>query len=796
MTKMSPKPLPLPVSSLTIPTALKALPQWVVWRYAWVEGKERWTKVPYRADNLAIKASSTNPETWATFEQALATYQAGDVDGLGFVLTEVCGIVGIDLDHCRDPDTGAVDAWAVDIVQAIKSYTEVSPSGTGLRLFAKGTLPGTGRKVGDREIYAFGRYLTLTGCHLQDTPRTIEACQPAIDEVYQRYFPTAKPPIVAPASNGAGPGRTDEEVLALARGSRNGGKFDRLWDGDLRGYPSASEADLALCMILAFWTEKHAEQVDRLFRASALMRSKWDQRHGEQTYGAKTITEALKWQTEYYQPARQRTSSSTSADSTPAQDPPTGDHIHLTDVGNGERLVRQFGEGLRYVTTWKKWLQWQENRWVLDPDGGVEWHVKQVISGLYAWAYAKIAELGATVGGDDAAQKQRAAELEKVQSCLSWALKSESGTHIDLAVRRARSNPQVRISHDALDTDPMLLQVINGTIDLRTGELRASRRSDLITKRAPVVYDPDAICPLWQASLQRTQGHQQNIDRADRLITYLKRLVGWSLTADVTEQILLFLYGKGQNGKSVFLNTIRAMLGDYAMQAPPSFLLSKDREQHPTELSDLFGKRFVCTIEVEKGKQFALALVKMLTGGEQVRARRMREDFWEFSPTWKIWLAANDKPRVTSQDKATWRRIKMIPFEVTIPDADVDPDLAQKLLGELPGILNWALEGCLEWQEQGLQEPQEVTDATEAYRVESNTLQQFTDECCLPHRDVKTQSSVLLNAYEIYTGESVSPFEFSGMMQASGYKKKTVEGRVYWLGLGLKLPEDQKRQKD
>src|SRR5882724_3058410 len=157
MTKMSPKPLPLPVSSLTIPTALKALPQWVVWRYAWVEGKERWTKVPYRADNLAIKASSTNPETWATFEQALATYQAGDVDGLGFVLTEVCGIVGIDLDHCRDPDTGAVDAWAVDIVQAIKSYTEVSPSGTGLRLFAKGTLPGTGAK------WAIGKSMRSAG---------------------------------------------------------------------------------------------------------------------------------------------------------------------------------------------------------------------------------------------------------------------------------------------------------------------------------------------------------------------------------------------------------------------------------------------------------------------------------------------------------------------------------------------------------------------------------------------------------------------------------------------------------
>jgi putative DNA primase/helicase len=446
MIKTPPKPLPLPISSLTIPTALKSLPQWVVWRYEWIEDKEKWTKVPYRAKDPSVKARSNAKATWATFEQALATYQAGEVDGIGFVLTVDLGFVGIDLDHCRDPGSGDLDTWAVDIVQAIASYTEVSPSGTGLRLFTAGTLPAGGRKVGDREIYASGRYLTLTGCHLHDTPRTIEARQPAIDEVYAQYFPTP-PPRMVESSNGTGPARTDEEVLALAREARNRGKFIRLWEGDRCGYPSQSEADLALCILLAFWT-RDAGQLDTLFRQSGLMRPKWDERHGELNYGDKTITEALSMQTEHYHPPRQRASSSTDEASTP---------IHLTDVGNGLRLVDQFGEDLRYVTTWKKWLQWQENRWAVDPDGGVEWHVKQVIAGLYAWAHAKIAELGATVGGDDAAQKQRAAEMDRVQACLAWALKSESGTHIDLAVRRARSNPQVRLTHDALDTDPMLL---------------------------------------------------------------------------------------------------------------------------------------------------------------------------------------------------------------------------------------------------------------------------------------------------------------------------------------------------
>jgi putative DNA primase/helicase len=355
-------------------------------------------------------------------------------------------------------------------------------------------------------------------------------------------------------------------------------------------------------------------------------------------------------------------------------------------------------------------------------------------------------------------------------------------------VRRARVNPKVQVRHDQLDADPMLFQVANGTIDLRTGERRTPRRRDLITKRSPIVYDPDAICPLWNNFLRRVQGYQQDIDRADRMITYLKRLVGMSLTADISEQILLFLHGVGQNGKSTFLNTILALTGDYGMQAAPNFLLVREHEQHPTELTDLFGKRFVSTVEIEKGKRLAEALMKILTGSEKVRARRMREDMWEFPPTWKIWFAANDKPKVKGRDKATWRRIKLIPFEVTIPDEEVDHDLPHTLLNELPGILNWAIEGCLEWKEHGLQEPPEVTRATQEYRAETDMLGQFVKECCTVHKDVKTQSAWLNEAFAKYTGQATSPVEFADIMKAGGYQKKTIHGRVYWLGLGLNQP--------
>jgi putative DNA primase/helicase len=475
----------------------------------------------------------------------------------------------------------------------------------------------------------------------------------------------------------------------------------------------------------------------------------------------------------------------------------TDEEIHLTDVGNGLRLVKQFGADIRHIFTWKKWILWKDGRWVMDEGGLIEWHAKQVIAELYAWAQREVGALVAESAADDSDEDAQDEHLKRVKAILKWAHASENGNHIDLMVKRARVNPVVQLRHDQLDVDPMLFPVANGTIDLRTGVYRAPHRQDFITKQSPVLYDPDAGCPRWLAFLQRIMGHpqqhdtlspevrDQQIKRADRMITYIKRLTGMSLTADITAQQLQFLYGPGQNGKSTFLNTILALMGDYGMQAAPNFLLVREHEQHPTELTDLFGKRFVSTIEIEKGKELAEALMKTLTGSEHVRARRMREDFWEFAPTWKVWLAANDKPKVKGRDKATWRRIKLIPFEVIIPDEEVDPNLPQTLLQELPGILNWAIEGCHEWQEKGLDEPQEVTDATAAYREETDILGQFIHECGVTQKDIKTQSSVLHKAFEDYAGQSLSPVAFADLMKASGYKKTTIRGKVYWLGIGL-----------
>ena len=270
------------------------------------------------------------------------------------------------------------------------------------------------------------------------------------------------------------------------------------------------------------------------------------------------------------------------------------------------------------------------------------------------------------------------------------------------------------------------------------------------------------------------------------MIDYLQRVIGYALTGDVSEQCLWFLYGNGSNGKSTFLSTILAMLGDYGMQAVSDLLMVKNHESHPTERADLFGRRFVATIETEQGKRMAEALMKQLTGGDKIRARKMKQDFFEFDAHHKIFLAANHKPKITGTDHAAWRRIKLMPFTVTIPDEEKDKHLSEKLLAELPGILAWAVRGCLAWQQGGLGEPEEVRQATDAYQAEQDTLARFIAECCFVNTEVRCRVSEFLAAYNAWSGEHVIQWEMGQRMREKNYEpRKGHAGRTFYVGIAL-----------
>jgi putative DNA primase/helicase len=397
------------------------------------------------------------------------------------------------------------------------------------------------------------------------------------------------------------------------------------------------------------------------------------------------------------------------------------------DAGNAERLADRHGANLRYCHPWGKWLVYNGTRWHVDDRGAVVRLAKDTARSIFEEA-------------KEAPDDETAKQLGK------WANSSLSESKLRAMLSLAQSEPGIPVLPEEMDAGSDLLNVLNGTIDLETGELREHRREDLITKVAPVEYDPSAGAPLWAQTLER-------VLPSPAVRSFFKKLTGYALTGDVSEQILAVLYGTGANGKSTVLNALLTVLGDYGMQAAPDLLVAK-KGSHPTELADLFGMRFVASIEVEDGSRLAESLVKQLTGGDRVKARRMRQDFWEFEPTHKVLMACNHKPQVRGTDNAIWRRIRLVPFTETIPPAEQDRNLPDKLRAEASGILAWAIEGCLEWRREGLQAPEAVRQATGAYRAEMDVLGAFLRDCCELCAEYNVAAKDLYAAYKFWCEEN------------------------------------------
>jgi putative DNA primase/helicase len=354
----------------------------------------------------------------------------------------------------------------------------------------------------------------------------------------------------------------------------------------------------------------------------------------------------------------------------------------------------------------------------------------------------------------------------------------------------ARALPPIPILPDALDADPWLLNVANGTIDLRTGELRAHRREDLLTRLAPVEYDPDAQAPCWAAFLER-------IFAGDgELIGFLRRAVGYSLTGQTGEQVFFILHGTGANGKSTLLEALGAMLGDYGAKTPTETLLIKRSAGISNDVARLRGARLVTAVEAEDGQRLAESLVKQLTGGDTITARFLYQEAFEFAPTFKLWLATNHKPTIRGTDYAIWRRIRLIPFAVTIPEKEQDRTLPDKLKAELPGILAWAVRGCLEWQREGLGLPEAVKAATAAYQVEQDTLAAWLDACCILSPTATARAGQLYKNYRAWAEENgerpMTGHKFGRTLTERGFDK--YKDRAGWAYVGLGVADSEENE--
>ena len=374
--------------------------------------------------------------------------------------------------------------------------------------------------------------------------------------------------------------------------------------------------------------------------------------------------------------------------------------------------------------------------------------------------------------------------------CSTATQQCQSKKRLEAMIWCMRSEPDIPAQLTDFDADPWLLNVANGTLDLRTGQLRRHSCDDLISNITEVAFDRNADCELWDAFLWRVT------DKNEDLYSYLRRFVGYLLAGDVSDQSLHFLHGIGNNGKTVFCETIMRLLGEYAVTVSPDLIMLRRYSGIPNDVARLRGVRAAIMNETTQGARFDEAKLKDLTGGDTLTARFLHQEFFDFRPTHRLIIRGNHKPTICGTDEGIWRRLRLVPFTVSIPPEEQDRDLQRKLEAELPGILNWALQGCREWQSEGLKPPTIITEAVRQYREASDGLGRFIAECCVERKLAQVKSSVLFTSYQEFcaaAGERwVSRNDFPDEMQRKGFEwKRTNTGGMFY-GLELLASEDHR----
>jgi len=451
-----------------------------------------------------------------------------------------------------------------------------------------------------------------------------------------------------------------------------------------------------------------------------------------------------------------------------------GQELTYTDTGNARRLIARFGDDIRFCHDRNEWLIWEGQRWIWD-------RTSEIIR--------KAADTAASIV-TEAGQLSSLSEMDKVSR---WTKQSLSASSLNSMVHLAKVDLAVATTSAEFDQNDWVLNVCNGTIDLRSVECRPHARQDLITKMAHAAYDPEVGCPIWMMFLNKV------FDGDQELIAWLQKVVGYTLSGSTDEQCVFFLIGDGCNGKSTFLMALKNIMGDYAIQAhPESFMVSKYTSAGGarSDLMRLPGARMAAASEGEAGQRLAEAFIKQCTGGEEISTRGLyQKNQVEFKPKFKLFFCSNHKPKISGTDYGIWRRIRVVPFSVCIPEADRDAHLMSKLRLEASGILNWALEGCSRWQAEGLKDlPSVVEQASRDYQGENDVIARFLAECC-SDGEGRVYSSRLYDAYSEWSeacGEdrqSITTFS-QYLLAKRGYRKDRDKHGVVWIGLKLVVNPD------
>jgi len=727
-----------------LPEDLRKEGLFCVWKYEQRDGRK--TKVLYdpRTGN---RAKSNDPNTFSDFQTAAGKAESANYDGIGIGLFG--DLVGIDIDHCIDEE-GQYSELAEDVMNLFEGhYTEKSPSGTGIHILchAQGLQDRTYLDYKDKflqnnrsiglEVYIAGRtsrFLTLTLDPIDYYTKLYDGTEEVI-ALLDKYMQRSTDPQSAQLEAGKTT-LLDFEILAKARESKNKDKFIRLFDqGDLTGYDSQSEAELALCNIFAFWSNRDPEVIDRLMMQSALYRDKWDR----QDYKGWTIEKAISNTQNVYKPDFRRLPAKAPMSECMLErlkefTPETSKRYLRDDVGIGRLFADLIQDVARYVPQRKRWFVYNGKVWTRDEGEAKIARLCKYFTDAWMIYAAQIENETESKDYSKYVNRQRSANRRKI------------------IIDEAKS--EHTLGMEQFDKKPYLFNCRNGTLDFEKMEFREHRASDLLTQMSGVTYDPNAACPRWIKFIDEI--FEGDKERA----RYLQKALGYTLIGITREECFFILFGPTtRNGKGTTMGTYLIMMGDYAAKANPDTIAMKNQHNgsnHSEDVARLAGVRFCNISEPPKNMRLSVDLIKEMTGSDIITARYLYEGSFQFQAQFKIFIDTNYLPSVNDASLFSSSRVKVIPFDRHFKSEEQDKNLKNELTEEsnLSGILNWCIEGLELYEAEGLQMPESVIVACEEYEKSNDKVGLFLEDRVEKKIGYYASVKELYDLYGIWCGEN------------------------------------------
>lgn len=805
-----------------VPNELKSLKRWVCFKI--IQNETKTDKIPINA-LTGKNAKSNDPTTWTTFKIAIMGCVKHKCNGLGFMLGD--GIFGVDLDNHINPTTGTYELepekfeeLSNEFIKALDSYSEKSWSGNGIHIICAGKLPGTRRKTTCVEMYENGRFFAFTGNVVNCKP--VEVRETEIKPLYDKYMPKEQEPVIK--NNEIPNGREvvdidiDEIVNIAMENSKTGEMFKALYFGDIDSAysisggswfdDSHSSADLAFCNLLAFWCNCDADKMDTIFRMSGLMREKWDQMRGPDTYGNITINKAISGcsagytktiskgpeirivnkrkepEVEYNDETGEVINHIKNNKDVVMNIDKNGEPIFriktvykrfpCNDTGNAEKFYEYFGDLFKYNKTDKIFMFWTGKTWIRDEKDIIRKYANKFISICKSDLKNLEEELESDRNqGKDI--KLSEAYIKSYQKNLD-RISNKAGK--DAMLSEFQSLRDVAATSDEFNRDDYLLNTDSGIVNLKTGEIFDFDPKLMLSKNTNVKVSYEE--PVVWINFLHGIFERGNAQETEEIIECLQKALGYSLSGSTKEQCLFLCYGNGSNGKTTFQEIVNHILGEYGDNVNSEVLMQqKNQTNNSFTIAKLKDARYVETDETDEGEKLSEGVVKRMTGGGQMSAAFKYANEFSFMPKFKIWLATNNKPIIRGTDLGIWRRIFPFPFIHTFTEEEKDKELPEKLRTEADKILGWCIKGFQIYNAlKTIKKPQCLEDEIKEYRDQMDVIAQFLNaECTLN----STSICLCREAYKSYKGWCMdnNAFCMSEMKFCKELEKKGIKVKMH-----------------